>query len=149
MEYVAKTNKKIYFQSDFITLIIRLVLTVGCIVVAFFLDPLPKILLLVASGALIIHALINLFLTLPSLRVERPVVLREDEIEVVVKRKRITLARSEVNGIAFRRVSNSLDGGSVVVHLDGSKSHVVPFISDLNEVRVAAEKLGYRVSACA
>ena len=149
MEYVAKTNKKIYFQSDFITLIIRLVLTVGCIVVAFFLDPLPKILLLVASGALIIHALINLFLTLPSLRVERPVVLREDEIELVVKRKRITLAKSEVNGIAFRCVSSSLDGGSVVVHLDGSKSHIVPFIADLNEVRVAAEKLGYRVSACA
>ena len=81
------------------------------------------------------------------MRVERPVVLREREIEVVVKGKRITLDKREVQGIAFRRVSSSLDGGSVVVHLDGSKSHIVPFIADLSEVRAVAEKLGYRVSA--
>ena len=146
MEYVAKINKKIYMRTEFVMLMVRLALTVGCIVAAFFLDPIPQILLWVASAALIIHAIVNVIKTLPCLRAERPVVLRENEIEVVVKGKRITLDKREVQGIAFRRVANALDGGSVVIHIDSSKSHTVPYVAELTEVRAAADRLGYKVT---
>jgi len=146
MEYVAKTNKQIYFRTEFIMLMIRIALTVGCFVAAFFLEPIPKFLLWIASAALIIHAVITLLQTLPAIRAERPVVLREKDMELLVKGKRLTVQKSEVQGIAFRRVSNALDGGTVVVHLGGSKSHSVPYVADLTEVRAAADKLGYKVS---
>ena len=146
-QYVAKIDRSAFFKSDFVMLMIRLALTVACVVVACFMeDPIIMVILLVVSAALIGETLWRLFKLLPNVRTPEPIVLRRNEVVILDGRKMRTVARDEVQNVACR-VTNGQGGGVFTVYFADKekKAIAVSYVADLYALKTAAEQLGYPV----